>query len=154
MAPKYPSPVLPSRLDDRQSAFVARRFALPLSTAMQRVRRALEEWSIDRDAIHSVVRDHATVTMDVTRWTSLEVRIDAAAAPEGDATGIGTSITVRATTAGLTMGVLLLNSVVGIPVAFWLRKRERARAFEEGRALVERIHEALCAGEAGPPVRA
>ncbi len=139
MSPKYPAPVLPSRLDDRQSLFDTRAFALPLVETMRCIARTVHGWDVERDAIRSVVRDHAIVELDVSRWTTLTVRIEAAEAPDGRTTGVCGAITVQATTSALAVGVVLVNTLVGIPFAVMARRRERARAFAVGRTLIEAV---------------
>lgn len=141
--PSAPEPVLPSRLDDRASTFSTRRFALPLHAAMQRIRAAIDDWHCERPAIRSVVRDHATIEMDVSRWTTMSVRIEVVEGDDGASTAVCAAITVRATFMGLAVGVALVNSLLGVPLALFLRNRERERAWRLGSELVTAVFSAL-----------
>lgn len=109
---------------------------------MEAISAAVRGWDVERDAIRSVVSDHATVELDTSRYTTLTVRIATSDAPDRS-TIVHVAITLRASMMGLAVGLMLVNTVVGVPIALFLRRRDRVRALEIGRCLVSEVFSKL-----------
>ena len=134
---------MPRKLDDAESASGARAIPLPIDVVMDRMTKAIWSWDVERTAIRSVVKHHATVDVDVSRYTTVSVRFDAIPAPEDDYRTVSTQLhvtqVIRGTNWGLARHILLCNLLVGIPYALILRAKERALANEVVQSLVSHV---------------